>query len=987
MCEQCHAGFYRGNEDNNNKCNSCAQGQFTDKKGQPFCISCDQGFFQDQRGQVECDVCSEGQIQPEKGKNTCQKCALEGYITNPARTFCTSPDYMVASDCKTNEYLNDTSLDKNQWSCFQCPKGADCVSIETKLSSLRSNKGWWRIPEKYKPGSTLFARCPFPQDCLPASVNEPKCSNETTHDLCSRCKVGYDRIASKCTKCSNNEVGVRIAVLCILLLLIVAGVYRARKKLHKLHKKYRHAMKDSVMAIKILISFLQINMTMPTMLSSVQWPEEYVIFLNRLSFVNIDIMSIVGVQCVVDVDFRVSLMVSLCVPVITFFCVALAYYSGLRRIHRKAHSRRQQMKDDDFVDVDALNKLFDLADFNMSGVIDEEELRNLFEWFAHEKKAQQQLKYLTQAKLSQMMLSAGGEKEVAWDANKNQQVDVVVLDKETFVAALTPHTTVVQAKDTTAKASSYSLSHFLPAAKLTNYVSTQRLRSNCLSLMVQLFLLFHAPVSARGFYYFDCHRLGDSKSLLRRDYSLECGGDRYNQFLPAAWTLLVAFAVGLPLTLGLYLFYHRNGLHSPTTHAKIGWLYTRFTVGAEFWELHEVLRKMTLTGLLIYMPEEVRAPGAIIVCVVACCTLNYYRPHQSRIVFWIAEASFVLTTFKYLVAVFAAIKGSDLEKDDVKTLGSLLIALDVMILVGGNLCVIAVFVLMRNSINEIKKIDKSEKQEKLVSSGSSGSSSHKVHPRSSQALTRKQSRSRLTIENVKQIVVVDKVVKFQKRHAEQHEKSLNVIRARKKIAAARVRQRLIKRRNSRATCSALPDLVASGQETKTTKKDSSSDINELKNTAQNKIVVDETRQAVLLKVKTEKQLHAVFRKLDLDNSGLLSKGEFQRLIEASLMKKVNVTTMNVVWNAAWEQRKHGKEDEMDATTLSHWLGFDQTEVDELMGTNNNRHLSPLTENDEQWARYFEKDPVESAKNGYNEQHYKSYQERKARGSQRTSSAN
>jgi hypothetical protein len=225
-------------------------------------------------------------------------------------------------------------------------------------------------------------------------------------------------------------------------------------------------------------------------------------------------------------------------------------------------------------------------------------------------------------------------------------------------------------------------------------------------------------------------------------------------------------------------------------------------------------------------------------------------------------------------------------------------------------------------------------------------------------------------------VVEDKIVKFEKKHAEQHEKSLNAIRARKKIAAARVRQRLIKRRNSKSACSALPDLVTSSKVTKAIKKGNSSDSDELKNTAQNENVVDKTMQALLLKVKTEKQLHAVFRKLDLDNSGLLSKGEFQRLIEASLMKKVDVTTMDVVWNAAWEQRKHGKEDEMDANTLSHWLGFDQAEVDELMGANN-IHLTSLTENDEQWARYYEKDPAEAAKNGYNEQHYKYYQERKA----------
>ena len=281
-------------------------------------------------------------------------------------------------------------------------------------------------------------------------------------------------------------------------------------------------------------------------------------------------------------------------------------------------------------------------------------------------------------------------------------------------------------------------------------------------------------------------------------------------------------------------------------------------------------------------------------------------------------------------------------------------------------------------------MDEAGKREKLVSgessssSGGGGGSSSKVHPRSNKVQTQsrnqgqhvkhKLSLSRLTIDHVKKIVVEDKIVKFEKKHAEQHEKSLNAIRARKKIAAARVRQRLIKRRNSRSACSALTSV-------KETKKDSNSS-DELKNTAQNEIVVDETRQALLLNLKTEKQLHTLFRKLDLDNSGLLSKGEFQRLIEASLMKKIDVTTMNAVWTAAWEQRKHGKEDEMDATTLSHWLGFDQTVVNELMGTNN-IHLPPLTEIDEQWARYFEKDPAESAKNGYNEKHYKYYQERKA----------
>ena len=201
--------------------------------------------------------------------------------------------------------------------------------------------------------------------------------------------------------------------------------------------------------------------------------------------------------------------------------------------------------------------------------------------------------------------------------------------------------------------------------------------------------------------------------MLRKDYSLECYGDRYNEYLPFAWILLLGFALLVPFSLSGFLFYHRHELHTPITRAKIGFLYKRFRVGSEFWEIHELVRKMILTGLLIYLPPSVRPPSAIVVSLIACCTLNYYQAHKNKIVFWIAEASFVLTTGKYLVAVYGMSLGSGIGPEERKYLGYLLIGLDMSIIIGGWACVVAVFFLMRKSLELIKR-EEEEKRRRLT---------------------------------------------------------------------------------------------------------------------------------------------------------------------------------------------------------------------------------------------------------------------------------
>ena len=90
----------------------------------------------------------------------------------------------------------------------------------------------------------------------------------------------------------------------------------------------------------------------------------------------------------------------------------------------------------------------------------------------------------------------------------------------------------------------------------------------------------------------------------------------------------------------------------------------------------EITRRILLTGVLIFVPGHAQLVAAIVICVAAVASLHYFRPHRNRIVLGIAQVSFLMTAFKYIVAVLLQIDTStttDKEKDQ---LGLLLVGMD-----------------------------------------------------------------------------------------------------------------------------------------------------------------------------------------------------------------------------------------------------------------------------------------------------------------------
>jgi hypothetical protein len=158
---------------------------------------------------------------------------------------------------------------------------------------------------------------------------------------------------------------------------------------------------------------------------------------------------------------------------------------------------------------------------------------------------------------------------------------------------------------------------------------------------------------------------------------------------------------------------HRGELYSTAVYQRVGFLYAPFNRSAPWWAIHDVVLKMLLTGMLIYVPKEERAGIAIILCMIAIANLNYFRPHKSLLLFWLSQLAFLITSTKYVFATVLSAIDQDGSPDTtarVLTVGTFLIALDVcFILVAiGTICAAAL--LLRRKI-------RAQEDERAISSG------------------------------------------------------------------------------------------------------------------------------------------------------------------------------------------------------------------------------------------------------------------------------
>merc|ERR1711865_10808 len=234
--------------------------------------------------------------------------------------------------------------------------------------------------------------------------------------------------------------------------------------------------------------------------------------------------------------------------------------------------------------------------------------------------------------------------------------------------------------------------------ELVKWTLRRHIVSNSLSGATQLLLLAHTPVSRKVFQFFHCNNIA-GKVLLIADYDIDCLSNSYYSFMPVVLVVLGIYTAALPTVILFYLFKHRNELYATLVYQRIGWLYDPYVRGAEFWQVHDVLMKMVLTGMLIYIPATSRAGIAALLCMVACCNLNYFQPHKNKVLFWLSQISFITTASKYVMALLLSV---DTGIEEQRKIGWLLIGMDVTFLIASIFSIVISICMLRKKFKTIQ---------------------------------------------------------------------------------------------------------------------------------------------------------------------------------------------------------------------------------------------------------------------------------------------
>ena len=697
FCSSCPIGYFRGSKANKaDECQNCPKGFWSAMEASTRCDECDRGRYWTSKSadgvfSGSCNDCEAGKYQDSRGRLVCIDCprGTMGEITSATSLdSCKKLNFTVAADCLPNQmgsrYLDDTDVDKYKHQCALCPDGGVCDydpdGVAITASGVRTKAGFWRVPVEFydqdheiqdsnrrlalaaTPAVTEtrmeFLPCKFPDDCpeeLPrndsgasALSRAESCRVGTNGPLCAECGSGWIRKGGTCKKCSSAEVPRNVAILFTLLIMLLACMYALRRWLRRTKQEYKNAFKDVVMVIKIFISFQQVNGAVPLLVDHYAWPSIYLRFLDEMDFVNIDFLALMGLDCVISVDYRYNVAVALAIP-----CLIVSVMFILYRWNRNHVRAPENFTVDDTVPW--YNDLFDLIDADRTDALEPREFQHMHKEIKH--------RSLSIEDTVQAMKKLGAK----YNASRGE----IALSRAQFLLAVREET----------------MQRSLPPCDVKLYVDNQMLTTSFMSATVQMLLLVHAPSSQKAFYYFSTQQLGD-KLLLRRDLSIEYGSRNWLEFLPVVLILLLGFTLMLPIVLGTVLFRRRKDLHAPKTIRIIGFLYARFQKGAEGWDVHESFRRLILTGMLIYFPPTLRAGIAVIVCTFAISTLHHYRPHKNTLLFRVAQLSFFLTTVKYLITMLGAPGTSSDNLVSVDQLGIVLIVMDLSVMSGTVACII-----------------------------------------------------------------------------------------------------------------------------------------------------------------------------------------------------------------------------------------------------------------------------------------------------------
>jgi hypothetical protein len=158
--------------------------------------------------------------------------------------------------------------------------------------------------------------------------------------------------------------------------------------------------------------------------------------------------------------------------------------------------------------------------------------------------------------------------------------------------------------------------------------------------------LIYSTVSTAVFQTFACDRTDDdvhtnvTTTYLRADYSIQCGTLKHDLYRYYAYLMIAVYPLGIPVMYSWLLHttkeYHNSAgtaiddqrKHIPELKPT-KFLWESYSKGFYYWEVIECVRRLLLTGAVVFIVPGTAAQAAI-ACVMAVFTMGvaqYYKPH------------------------------------------------------------------------------------------------------------------------------------------------------------------------------------------------------------------------------------------------------------------------------------------------------------------------------------------------------------------------
>jgi hypothetical protein len=225
-----------------------------------------------------------------------------------------------------------------------------------------------------------------------------------------------------------------------------------------------------------------------------------------------------------------------------------------------------------------------------------------------------------------------------------------------------------------------------------------------IAIQMGLFVTFlvYPFVSQTVFSGFQCRQLGDHEAWLGVDYQISCNTVGHVLYIAVATMAVAAYPIGIPLGTLFLLVRNRKEMHVVNSPARLryAFLVADYKPAYFYWEILEMLRKVILTGLLIFLSRGsmVQVIVAIVVTfgfmIATARNMPYENDNANR--FKLATESALILTL-----IFTMLLKADLSTEDIDPFSIGIVMLAVNTVVPAVTLFISTAVDVRNELKDL----------------------------------------------------------------------------------------------------------------------------------------------------------------------------------------------------------------------------------------------------------------------------------------------